>query len=91
MYENKNLPQISSADEGFMNKVKRFFSVLCRNDITVSRTKDIFRLPILAFLIIALLTLEISVPVILISLFCGVEYTIGGEDLPQQKKISFKP
>lgn len=91
MYENKNLPQISSAGEGFMSKVKRFFSVLCRNDITVSRTKDIFRLPILAFLIIALLTLEISVPVILISLFCGVEYTIGGEDFLQQKKISFKP
>ena len=91
MYENKNLPEIPSAGEGFMNKVKRFFTVLCRNDITVSRTKDIFRLPILAFLIIALLTIEISVPVILISLFCGVEYTISGEDFLSQKKISFKP
>ncbi|MCI7768623.1 MAG: hypothetical protein MSJ26_11690 [Oscillospiraceae bacterium] len=90
MNENKNLPEIKSAGEGYLNKVKRFFSILCRNDITISRTRDILRMPVLAFLIIALLTLEISVPVILISLFCGVEYTIGGEDIPQ-KKISFRP
>lgn len=88
---SKNLPEVVSNDSGFVNKIKRFFSVICRNDIAVSRTNEFFHMPILAFLIIALLTFKLSVPVILISLFCGVEYTIRGEDFPEPKKITFKP
>ena len=88
---SKNLPEVVSGGSGFLSSLKRFFSVICRNDITVSRTNEFFHMPILAFLIIALLTFEISVPVILISLFCGVEYTIRGEDFPQSRKITFRP
>lgn len=88
---SKNLPEVVSNGSGIGSKIKRFFSVICRNDVTVSRTNEFFHMPILAFLIIALLTIKLSVPVILISLFCGVEYTIGGEDFPEPKKITFKP
>lgn len=88
---SKNLPEVVSNSSGFVNKIKRFFSVICRNDITVSRTKEIFHMPILAFLIIAILTIKVSLLVVLVSLFCGVEYTIGGEDFPEPKKITFKP
>ncbi|MDY3791176.1 MAG: hypothetical protein SOZ56_01720 [Oscillospiraceae bacterium] len=88
---SKNLPEVVSNSSGFGSKIKRFFSVICRNDVTVSRTNELFHMPILAFLIIALLTIKVSVIVILISLFCGVEYTIGGEDFSEPKKITFKP
>ncbi|MGN0637403.1 MAG: hypothetical protein ACI4J0_03440 [Huintestinicola sp.] len=88
---SKNLPEVVSGGSGFVSGIKRFFSVICRNDIAVSRTNEFFHMPILAFLIIMLLTFEVSVPVILISLFCGVEYTISGEDFPEPKKITFKP
>lgn len=85
MNEYRNLPEISTG-----GKVRHFFSVLCNNRITVSRTRPIFNMPIIAFLLIALLTFEISVPAILISLFCGVEYVLDGADFPVQKRISFK-
>lgn len=88
MNENNNLPAVVNG--GFFDKVKRFFSMLCRNDVTVSRTSEIFHMPVLAFIIVALLLWKISFIAILVSLFCGVEYTIGGEDFPQEKGISFK-
>ncbi|WP_432651308.1 hypothetical protein [Huintestinicola sp.] len=88
---SKNLPEVVSNGSSIGSKIKKFFSVICRNNITVSRTNEFFHMPILAFLIIALLTFKISIPVILISLFCGVEYTIGGEDFPEAKKITFRP
>lgn len=88
---NKNLPMDVSGKMSAGEKIRRFFSVICRNDVTVSRTGEIFHMPILAFIIIALLTIKISAIVILISLFCGVEYTIGGEDISVPKKISFRP
>ena len=88
---NKNLPMEVTGKMSIGEKIKRFFSVICRNDVTVSRTGEIFHMPILAFLIIALLTFKISVIAILISLFCGVEYTINGEDIPSPRKISFRP
>ena len=88
---NKNLPMEVTGKMSIGEKIKRFFSVICRNDVTVSRTGEIFHMPILAFLIIALLTFKISVIAILISLFCGVEYTISGEDIPSPRKISFRP
>ena len=91
MNENRNLPEIVSTGSGIGERIKRFFTIISRNDITVSRTSELFHLPILAFLLIALFTFEISVPVILVSLFCGVEYTIGGQDFPNNKKISFRP
>ena len=91
MAMNKNLPMEVTGKMSIGEKIKRFFSVICRNDVTVSRTGEIFHMPILAFLIIALLTFKISVIAILISLFCGVEYTIIGEDIPSPRKISFRP
>ena len=88
MNENNNLPAVVNG--GFFDKVKRILSMLCRNDVTVSRTIEIFHMPVLAFIIVALLLWKISFIAILVSLFCGVEYTIGGEDFPQEKRISFK-
>lgn len=88
---NKNLPMEVTGKMSIGEKIKRFVSVICRNNVTVSRTGEIFHMPILAFLIIAALTFKISLIAILISLFCGVEYTIGGEDFQIPKKISFKP
>lgn len=88
---NKNLPMEVTGKMSISEKIKRFFSVICRNNVTVSRTGEIFHMPILAFLIIALLTFKISVIAILVSLFCGVEYTIDGEDFPSPKKITFRP
>lgn len=88
---NKNLPMEVTGKMSIGEKIKRFFSVIYRNNVTVSRTGEIFHMPILAFLIIALLTFKISVIAILVSLFCGVEYTIDGEDFPSPKKISFRP
>lgn len=88
---NKNLPMEVTGKMSIGEKIKRLFSVICRNNVTVSRTGEIFHMPILAFLIIALLTFKISVIAILVSLFCGVEYTIDGEDFPSPKKISFRP
>lgn len=91
MAMNKNLPMEVTGKMSIGEKIKRFFSLICRNDVTVSRTGEIFHMPILAFLIIALLTFKISVIAILISLICGVEYTIDGEDIPNPRKISFRP
>lgn len=88
---NKNLPMEVTGKMSIGEKIKRFFSVICRNNVTVSRTGEIFHMPILAFLIIALLTFKISVIAILVSLFCGVEYTIDGEDFTSPKKITFRP
>ena len=53
MNEKNNLPAVVNG--GFFDKVKRFFSMLCRNDVTVSRTSEIFHMPVLAFIIVALL------------------------------------
>ena len=58
---NKNLPMEVTGKMSIGEKIKRFFSVICRNNVTVSRTGEIFHMPILAFLIIALLTFKISV------------------------------
>ena len=88
---NKNLPMEVTGKMSIGEKIKRFFSVICRNNVTVSRTCEIIHRPILAFLIIARLTFKISVIAILVSLFCGVEYTIDGEDFPSPKKITFRP
>lgn len=88
MNENKNLPAVNNG--GFWDRVKRFFSMLCRNDVGVSRKSEIFHMPIIAFIALALLLWRISFIVILVSLFCGVEYTVSGEDFPCEKRISFK-
>ncbi len=91
--EIKDPPAIcgQSKNEKISDKIKSFFTKLCRNNITVSRNKDIFTMPVIAFLVIAIATWKLSVPVIIISLFCLVEYTISGEDFPEKKKISFRP
>lgn len=68
MNENNNLPAVVNGS--FFDKVKRFFSMLCRNDVTVSRTSEIFHMPVLAFIIVALLLWKISFIAILVSLFC---------------------
>lgn len=90
--ENKNLPAVNSTGTGSaIQKIKEFFLMLCRNNVTVSRTKEIFHIPILAFIIIALVLWRISFIAILVSLFCGVEYTVGGQDMAKETKITFRP
>ena len=90
--ENKNLPAVNDTNTGTAaQKIKAFFLMLCRNNVTVSRTKEFFHIPILAFIIIALVLWRISFIAILVSLFCGVEYTIGGEDMAKETKITFRP
>lgn len=72
-------------------KIKAFFLTVCRNNVTVSRTREIFHIPIIAFIVIALVLWRISLIAVLISLFCGVEYTFSGEDIQKEIKITFRP
>lgn len=76
---------------GFGDKVKDFFAKLCRNNIRVSGKKEYFSLPVLLFIIIGLVLIELALPAIIISLFCGIEYTLCGEDYAEEKKFSFNP
>lgn len=85
---------VAADESGFskaMDKVKNAFIFMCRNYMSVSKDREFFKVPIIAFAAAVLLLSEIALPVILISLFCGVEYTIGGEDLTDEIIMSFRP
>lgn len=82
--------QITSSNGSFTEKIKSFFKALCSHNVTVSRTKNFFTVPVIVFVIAALLLWKISFIAILISLFCGVEYTVSGESFPTGKKITFR-
>ena len=88
MYNN-NLPAVKN-NNGITDKIKWFFKVICRNDISVSGKKEYFKLPVIAFLFISLAAAELAIPAIIISLFCGIEYTVSGQDFITQKTLSFK-
>lgn len=74
----------------FTEKIGRFFRIICNNTTVISGKKEYFRMPIIVFLLIMLLTAELSIPVFIITLFCGMEYTFTGKDFITPKKISFK-
>lgn len=93
MYENKNLPEIytEKKSSGFVSNLKRILEMSCRNHITVSGNREFFSIPIIAFIAVLFFGWKIAMPAAIISLFCGVEYTVSGEDIPEQKKLSFRP
>lgn len=88
---NNNLStEISTNKSTFTEKIGRFFKIICNNTAVISGKKEYFRMPIIVFLLIMLLTAELSIPLFIITLFCGMEYTFTGEDFITPKKISFK-
>lgn len=93
MYENNNLPEIYTEKRSsrFAARLKRILEISCRNNITVSGSREFFSIPIIAFIAILFLGWEIAMPAAIISLFCGVEYTVNGEDFIDRKKLSFRP
>lgn len=82
---------VYSENNSPFDKIKEFFAKLCRNNITVSGKRDYFSLPILLFIIIAVVAFHVALPVIIISLFCGIEYVLSGPDFAEEKAISFRP
>ncbi len=90
---NNNTLPVAVNEKGFdkfKRMVKEIFGIICRSEVAVSRDKELFRIPAPAFLIIALVTLKLAVIAVIISLFCGVEYSLEGEDFPEPKKLSFR-
>lgn len=88
---NNNLStEVRTNSTSFTEKLKRFFKIICSNNAVISGKREYFRMPIIVFLLIMLFTAELSVPLFIITLFCGMEYTFTGEDFSTPKKISFK-
>lgn len=77
-----------------MRKAMRFsggiLSKMTRNNLSISASREFVTLPILAALIILLITWEIAVPAIIISLFCGVKYTFSGPDIEKDFTAEIK-
>lgn len=53
---------------------------LCSKNVKISGNRDYCDMPLPAFVIIFAAGWSISVPAFVISLFCGVKYTISGKD-----------
>lgn len=89
---NNNVPAVTNANENnFSAKLKKFFLFICSNSIKISRSKPIFSVPIIAAILVVLILWELTIPAVLISLFCGVEYTLEGDDISEPKTLTFKP
>lgn len=63
---------------------------LARNNLSISASREFVTLPILAAIIITLLTWEVAVPAMIISLFCGVKYTFSGPDFDKDFVLEIK-
>ena len=66
-----------------------FFGKLCRNSVRISGSREYFCIPIIAAVIIALFLWEIIIPVVLISVFCGIRYTFTGPDISKDFVFGF--
>ena len=67
-----------------------FFRKLCRNTLKISGTREFFSVPLIAALIAALFIWEILIPVVIISVFCGVKYTFTGPDFTENFTFGFE-
>lgn len=65
------------------------FRKLCRNNVRISGSREYFCVPVIAAIIMALLLWEIIVPVVIISVFCGVRYTFTGPDFAKDFVFGF--
>lgn len=64
---------------------------LSRNNLIISDSKGLeqFTIPLIAALIVGIIFFQIALPAIVISLFCGVSYTITGPDISKDIVIRF--
>lgn len=61
-----------------------FFRKLTRNNLKVTGKREYFDMPLIAAVIILILLWEIAIPVIFISLLCGVKYVFCGPDFSKE-------
>lgn len=66
-----------------------FLSKLARNTVTVSGSREYFSVPVIAAVIILILLWGGAIPVVLISLLCGIRYTFSGPDLAKEYVFGF--
>lgn len=68
-------------------KAGTVFAKLCRNDMKVVGRREYFSIPMIAAIILAAIIWEALIPIVLISLICGVSFVFTGPDL--EKDITF--
>ena len=69
----------------FGKGIRRFYGVCCDNALSIThKGKTIFKLPLIAALLILLFTWKFMLPAVIISLFFGVRYTFSGKDELQE-------
>ena len=95
---NKSTPNSASAAKDTFRRNARtaancaggFFRKLCRNTLKISGSREFFSVPLIAALITALFIWEILIPVVIISVFCGIKYTFCGPDFAENFTFGFE-
>ncbi|MGN0666396.1 MAG: hypothetical protein ACI4KF_07715 [Huintestinicola sp.] len=71
------------------NALVSFFRKVSRTSVKAEGSREYFSIPSLAAIIIAAILWEIALPAFIISLICGIRYTICGPDLAKDIIIGF--
>lgn len=67
-----------------------FLSKLCRNNVKITGGREYFSIPVIAALLIVLIFSGFCIPAFIISIFCGIRYTITGPDISKDFTIGFE-
>ncbi|MDE6592170.1 MAG: hypothetical protein K2K57_03790 [Oscillospiraceae bacterium] len=70
----------SEAINNGVKKAGKAFGRACGKRVRVTGNRDFFDMPLPAFVVIFAAAWEFSMPAFIISLICGVKYTLSGED-----------
>lgn len=88
--QNQKQEQYSSGNTDYKGKARNafrtagcFFGKMFRNSLKITGKREYFSIPIIAAVIILLLTWHIALPAAFIALLCGVKFVFSGPDFAE--------